>query len=320
MKTVNLGNTGMEVSAISLGCMYFGTKMSESVSFALLDHYYEAGGRFLDTANNYAFWAEGGSGGESESLIGRWLKERGNRHEMVIATKVGAMPSVPGAGLEHAEGLSARVIEKAVDESLKRLGTDYIDLYYAHIDDRNTPLAETLEAFDRLVRAGKVKQIGCSNMMTWRIEQAKSISRSQGWAAYCCVQQRYSYLRPKAGADFGLKVAASQELLDYCHTNDDLTLIAYSPLLHGAYTDDLAKFPIKYVTWDSDARYAALEKVAQEKGATKNQVVLAWMLQSTPRVIPVIGVSAIEQLQENLAALDVRLSAEQMKELNEAMA
>ncbi|WP_134682765.1 aldo/keto reductase [Brevibacillus migulae] len=320
MKSVNLGNSGMEVSAMSLGCMYFGTKLNEGDSFALLDHYYEAGGRFLDTANNYAIWAEGGRGGESEAAVGQWLKERGNRHEMVIATKVGAMPTIPGTGLEHVEGLSAKAIEKAVDESLIRLGTDYIDLYYAHIDDRQTRLEETLEAFDRLVRAGKVRQIGCSNMMTWRIEQAKHISHSNGWAAYCCVQQRYSYLRPKAGADFGLQVVAGQELLDYCKTNEDMTLVAYSPLLHGAYTDNLAKYPVKYVTLDNDARYATLEKVAQEKGATKNQVVLAWMLQSTPRVIPVIGVSTLEQLQENLGAFHVELSAAEMKELNEAMA
>jgi len=120
--------------------------------------------------------------------------------------------------------------------SLKRLGTGYFDLYYAHIDDRRAPLEETLAAFDRLVTGGSVRVLGCSNLMTWRIEQARAISHQRGWAAYSCVQQRYSYLQPRPGATVGIQVATSPELLDYCQVHDDVSLLAYSPLLSGAYT------------------------------------------------------------------------------------
>ncbi|WP_208610211.1 aldo/keto reductase [Shouchella rhizosphaerae] len=163
MKQVLLGQTGVTVSELCLGCMNFGTKTEQVVSERLLDQYVDAGGSFLDTANNYAFWNEGGEGGESERLLGHWMKERGNRSNLFLATKVGALPTVPGGGLSDGEGLSKQSIERAIDQSLQRLRTDYIDLYYAHIDDIKTPLEETLEAFEKLVRLGKVRFIGCSN-------------------------------------------------------------------------------------------------------------------------------------------------------------
>lgn len=318
MKELPLGKTGNKVSSLCLGCMHFGTRIDEDTSKLLLDQYIETGGRFLDTANNYAFWFNGTTGGESEALLGRWMKERKNRDQIFLATKVGGRPLTPGTGLENMEGLSADAIEKAVDESLQRLGTDYIDLYYAHIDHRETPLEETLAAFDKLVKAGKVRQIGCSNTETWRIEKARNLSRLNGWAEYSCVQQRYSYLRPKPGTDFGVQVSVSNELLDYCKVHDDFTLIAYSPLLNGAYTRKDVTFRDPYISKDSDARMAALAKVADEAAATLNQVVLAWMLQATPTVIPLIGASSREQLQENINALNVNLSKEQVEFLTAA--
>ncbi len=320
MEELPLGKTGNKVSSLSLGCMHFGTRINEDTSKQLLDQYFEAGGRFLDTANNYAFWFKGTTGGESEALLGRWMKERRNRDQIFLATKVGGKPLAPGTGLENMEGLSASTIEKAVDGSLRRLGTDYIDLYYAHIDDRETPLEETLAAFDKLVKAGKVRQIGCSNTATWRIEKARNLSRSNGWAAYSCVQQRHSYLRPKQGTDFGVQAYVTEELLDYCEAEDNFSLIAYSPLLNGAYTRKDVAFGDPYISRDSDARMAALTNVANETGATLNQVVLAWMLQGAPTVIPLIGASSREQLQENLDALNVKLSKEQLAFLTSASA
>lgn len=317
MHQVMLGTSGIAVSSLCLGCMYFGTRTDADTAFRLLDAYYDAGGRFLDTANNYAFWETGGRGGESETLLGQWMRKRGNRHEVILATKVGARPAIAGGGFESAEGLSARAIEQAVEESLRRLDTDSLDLYYAHIDHRATPLHETLAAFDTLVRAGKVRAVACSNMMAWRIAAAHATSTAHGWATYCGVQQRHSYLRPVPGADFGVQEYASRELLDYCAAND-VTLLAYGPLLAGAYTRDDVPLPVPYRGPDSDARLATLAHVAAETGATPNQVVLAWMLRGTPTTIPLIAASTEAQLRENLGALDVALSPEQLHTLTAA--
>ncbi|WP_226527339.1 aldo/keto reductase [Metabacillus niabensis] len=318
MKKVPLGKSNVLISAMCLGCMNFGTRTDEDTAFKLLDYYYDKGGRFLDTANNYAFWEENGYGGESEALIGRWLKSRNVRDQIFLATKVGANPTDLELGFDSAEGLTAKAIHKAVEESLQRLGTDYIDLYYAHIDHRPSPLEETLKALNKLVKEGKVRHIGCSNIHTWRIEQAKNISRNHQWEEYICVQQRFSYLRPKPGADFGIQVSANEELLDYCQSRKDFTLLAYSPLLHGTYNTKNQKLPDHYEGPDSMKRIDVLAQVAEDKGATMNQIVLAWMVQMNPRVIPLIAGSSIDQLEENIKALDIHLSPQEMKLLTEA--
>ena len=197
MQTVRLGDTGEQVSALSLGCMYLGTRSDQERSYALLDRYVGAGGTFLDTANCYSFWIDGATGDESELMLGRWMKARGNRDALFVATKVGSRPAFAGGRWpEDAQGLSAAAIVEDVEHSLRRLQTDRIDLYYAHLDDRPTPLEETMEAFARLARAGKIRHVGCSNTATWRVERARQISRAHGWPAYCCVQQKYTYLRP----------------------------------------------------------------------------------------------------------------------------
>ncbi|GAA0375729.1 aldo/keto reductase [Bacillus horti] len=315
MRKLPLGKTGLTVSELSLGCMNFGTRTDEETSVKVLDQYVEAGGSFLDTSNNYSFWNEGGAGGESERLLGRWMKERGNREKLFVATKVGAMPTEPGAGLEKKEGLAKKVIEKAIDKSLKHLDTEYVDLYYAHIDDRDTPLEETLEAFNSLIQSGKVRAIGCSNYLTWRIEQARQISLSNQWAEYSCVQQRFTYLRPKTGSSFGIQYSINDEMLDYGKAREDLTLIAYSPLLGGYYSNQ--KSLIEQYEWtDSDHRMKNLFEVAKEVEATPNQVVLAWLLQNSPTIIPIIGASHLEQLKENIESLKVKLSKEQLDRLN----
>ncbi|WP_270166926.1 aldo/keto reductase [Paenibacillus sp. SYP-B4298] len=318
MRQLSLGKSGPQVSALCLGCLNFGTNTDKSLSYRLLDQYLEAGGNFLDTSNNYAFWNGTGVGGQSETLLGEWMKERGNRNHIFLATKVGANPTVPGGGFASKEGLSKKAIHKAVDESLKRLQTDYIDLYYAHIDDMDVPLEETLDAFNQLVQSGKVGAIGCSNHYTWRLEQARSISQSRGFASYQCIQQRYTYLRPRPGADFDVQISVSEEMLKYIETHEEIALLAYSPLLNGAYSRQDRPIPVQYAGPDAETRIAVLQEISKETGATHNQVVLAWMLSNSPVTLPVIAASSTEQLRENLQALDVTLTQEQIKRLNEA--
>lgn len=297
MHDLPLGDSGATVSALCLGTMFFGTSVDEDTSFRLLDRYYDAGGRFFDTANNYAAWIEGGEGGESEALLGRWMRERGNRDDIFLATKVGGW---------HDEGLGATAIARGIDGSLERLGTDRVDLYYAHVEDRSVPVEETVGAFGELVAAGKVRHVGCSNHPAWKIERARGLD-----GAYCCVQQRHSYLRPNPWADFGRQLPASPELLEYCAA-EGVGLLAYSVLLGGAYTRDDRPLPEPY---KADAgRLETLRAVAEETGATPNQVVLAWLLRGG--VIPLIAASSEEQLTENLGAFEVELSAGQLERLD----
>lgn len=313
MRTVKLGNTGMEVSALCLGAMYFGTRTNEAMAYRLLDQYVDGGGTFIDTANIYAHWIPEGRGGESEALLGRWMALQGNRDKLFIASKVGF--DYPGTAI----GLSAAQIQTECERSLKRLMVDTIDVYYAHVDDRNTPQEETLEAFTRLVEAGKVRFVGASNFRAWRLQQAKWVSRENGYVDYCCLQQRYSYLRPKHDAQFGMQVNVNDEMLDYVRARQhEFTLLGYSVLLGGAYTRTDQPLPEQYVGPDTDARLAVLRDVAQEQGATLNQIVLAWMMQNDPPAIPLIAASSTEQMQENLDALGITLSAEQLARLNAA--
>lgn len=316
MRTVQLGSTGEQVSTLCLGAMYFGTRQDDAQSFALLDGYAETGGMFIDTANIYAGWVEGFQGGESESVLGRWMAARGNRDKLFIASKVG----FPYADVT--QGLTAQQIEAECDKSLKRLGVDTIDLYYAHVDDRDTPLQESLTAFDRLVQAGKVRYVGASNYLAYRLERAHTLSKLNDWAPFQCIQQRYTYLQPRHGNRVvPAQEYVTEELLDYVRARqDDFTLLAYSVLLSGAYTREDRPIPDPYDNADNAARLRVLHEVADEAGATPNQVVLAWMLQSDPPALPLIAVSTQEQLAENLGALDVTLSAAQMDRLDSARA
>ena len=311
MKTTPLGTTGENVSALCLGVLYYGNRVGKALSYRLMDRYVDAGGSFFDTANIYSFWLEGFKGGESETVLGQWMADRGNRSRMFIASKVGfAYPGVE-------RGLRARQIEAECDKSLRRLQTDVIDLYYAHVDDRTTPLEETLEAFDSLVRAGKVRYLGASNFLAWRLEKARMVSRAHGWAEYVCIQQRHTYLRPKPGASFGDQISSNDDLLDYVRS-EGVSLLAYSPLLNGAYTREDRAFQAQYLGPDSEARLAVLRAVAEEVGATANQVIYAWMMQSAPPVIPLMAASNDAQMTENLGALEVELSEAQMARLNGA--
>lgn len=222
---------------ICLGAMYFGTTTDEDRSRRLLDRYVERGGRLIDTANCYSFWAGDGVGVESEQVIGRWLADRGIRSDVLLATKVGSRPESVGAPWpERAEGLTAKVIREQFELSAERLGTDRVDLYYAHIDDPNTALEETLGAFAELVAEGSVGALGASNLTTDRLRETREVSRRHDWPAYQAVQQRHTYLVPDPAVDFRPQRAVDQEMADYAAAQSDLVLFGYSPLLSGAYT------------------------------------------------------------------------------------
>ena len=311
MRTQQLGQTGEQVSALCLGAMYFGSRNDKEASYKILDQYVDAGGTFIDTANTYAMWIDGFQGGESEKLLGEWMAERGNRDDLFIASKVGFdYQNVP-------IGLRAHQIEEECNKSLKRMNIDTVDLYYAHKDDRKTPLEETLQAFDRLISAGKVRFIGASNYLAWRLERAHWMSEANGWAQYCCVQQRHTYFPLRPGASSGRQVVANNDLFEYC-SDTGTTLLAYSVLLGGAYTRDDRPLPEGYRCADNEQRLAVLRAVANEIGASPNQVVLCWMMQSSPPVLPLIAASTEAQLAENIGALAFELSAEQMRRLNTA--
>jgi aryl-alcohol dehydrogenase-like predicted oxidoreductase len=311
MKTYKIGSSDVDVSALCYGTDLIGTRIDKEMAFRLFDIYRDHGGSLLDTANFYSSWFEGYSGGESETVIGEWMTQRRNRDEVRISSKLGFdYPGCEG-------GLTAEEIERECDKSLERLQTDYIDIYYAHRDDFETPLEETMEAFHRLVKKGKVRTIGASNLYIWRIAEANSIALLKDWTPYQVVEQRYTYLRPRHGADFGPQMFISEDMKQFSK-HHGMTLIGYSVLLQAAYTRDDREIPAQFAGPESDERLNALRMVASEVGATPNQVVIAWMLHSDPVILPLFGGSRPEHLQENLGALDVTLTGEQMKVLDTA--
>lgn len=311
MKRVKLGSANVEVSALAMGTDLIGSKIDRETSFTLFDFFAENGGTLIDTANMYAVWLPGCKGGESETTLGLWMKERRNRDRIEVSTKLAF--DYPGC----VGGLSAQEIERECEKSLMRLQTDRIDVYYAHRDDRDTPLEETMEAFDRLVTAGKVRALGASNLPLWRIAEANTVSRINHWNQYSAVEQRYTYLRPRHGADFGPQIFISEDLKRYAQIQG-VELVGYSILLQGAYTRSDRAVPPQFEGPDSTERLTALKIVATEAGCSPSQAIIAWMRQSTPAILPIIAGSKIEQLRENIAALTITLTPGQMNRLNEA--
>jgi aryl-alcohol dehydrogenase-like predicted oxidoreductase len=311
MQKLKLGNSDVQVSSLCLGTDLIGSKIDRETSFRLLDLFREQGGTFIDTGNFYAAWLPDCQGGESETTIGQWMKDRAARNEMVVSTKLGF--DYPGCS----GGLNKVEIQRECEKSLRRLQTETLDLFYAHRDDAQTPLEETMEAFDRLIRSGKVRAIGASNLRVWRIAEANAVSRHHRFSQYSVVEQRYTYLRPRHGADFGPQVCVTEELKDYCRCHG-LMLVGYSVLLQGAYTRSDRPVPAQYAGPEADQRLAALREVAREVGADPNQVIIAWMRQSDPSVLPIVAGSQPEQLRQNIAALRISLNPDQMERLNTA--
>jgi aryl-alcohol dehydrogenase-like predicted oxidoreductase len=311
------------IDNLALGAMWFGTLSDERRSCEILDRFVDAGGVWIDTANSYAFWVdESGVGGQSEAVLGRWLASRpGVRDRVRISTKVGAAPTGPGPWPETAEGLSAGIVKGAIEGGLRRLGTDHVELYWAHMPDPATPLEETVGVFDQLVSAGAVGRLGCSNYPVWQVERARQISRAHGGAGFTAVQQHHTYLRPRpgyrpSGVRFG---AVTDEVLHYLEHNPDMALWAYTPLLSGRYTRADKPLPAEYDHPGTTRRLAVLDEIAAETGTNRNRVVLAWLTGGNPAATPIVGVSTVEQLDEAVAGVSLELTAEQRERLDSAV-
>jgi len=307
---------------LALGAMLFGTAQDERTSFEILDRFVDAGGVWIDTADCYAFWDDPAwSGGQSEALLGRWMASRpGVRERIRISTKVGSQPT--GRFSETAEGLSAGAVKNGIEGSLRRLGTDHVELYWAHKPDPATPLEETVTAFDELVSAGTVGRLGCSNYPVWQIERARQIARAHGRVGFTAVQQHRTYLQPRPATRptivhrFG---AVTDEVLHYLEHHPDMALWAYTPLLSGRYTRPDKPLPAEYDHPGTVRRLAVLDEIAAETGTNRNRVVLAWLTGGNPAATPIVGVSTVQQLEEAVAGVSLELTTEQRERLDSAM-
>ncbi|GGM56108.1 aldo/keto reductase [Dactylosporangium sucinum] len=325
MRTVPLGTTGEQVSALALGCMLMGTSTDEPESFTMLDRYLGAGGTFLDTADCYAWWpGDAFAGGESERLLGRWFARSGRRDDVFLATKGSAWVADPAAARSgrvpaptQYAGAGGDTLRHALDASLRRLGVDHVDLYYVHVDDLATPLEETLSALAGLVTSGKARYLGWSNVQTWRLERIRQLCRANGWPAPVALQQEHSYLRKHPGARSVSVVDGEQ--LRYLRAHEDLTLVAYSPILKGVYDGRDHHVLDSYRGADSDARLAAISKLAGDLGVTGSELALAWLLhQREPARVALIGPRTLEQYDSSMSALDLKLDASILAELDAA--
>lgn len=318
MEYVRLGRTGLKVSRLCMGTMQFGWSIGEVDSQRVLSATFEAGINFIDTADIYSKWVDGNPGGVAETYIGNWMKKNKiPRDQIVLATKVrGEMDKGPNDG-----GLHRVHIMNAVDASLRRLQTDYIDLYQSHWTDDDTPIEETLRAYDDLVRQGKVRYIGASNYAAWELMQALWISDKLSLRRYDSLQPHYNLI----GRD-----EFERELRAVCLAYD-IAVIPYSPLaggfLTGKYRRDTplpeskrAQGRKRVMTEKNFALLDRMDEVATAHNATVAQIALAWMLTDPVITSPIIGATSVEQLNDNLGALNVKLGAEEKTELDKMTA
>ena len=313
-----LGRTGLKVAALCLGGNTFGWTTDQPASEAVLDAYLEGGGNFIDTADVYARWAPGNSGGESETALGTWMSARKNRAAVIIATKVMG-PMGPGP---NDTGLSRTHIVEGVEASLRRLKTDYIDLYQAHWDDRETPLDESLRAFDDLVRQGKVRYLGASNYVAFRLTRALWESDKRGYVRYESIQPKYNLV---------IRDEYERELEPLC-IEQPIGCIPYSTLasgfLSGKYRPgkDLPKTARAggvqkiYMNDRGFAVLDAVETVASKVGGTAAQVALSWLVHRPGITAPIASATSPMQLKEILGAVDLKLDAESTETLDKASA
>lgn len=312
-----LGRTGLKVSELCLGAMTFGRESSEEVSFQIMDRFADAGGNFIDTADVY-------TRGVSEKIVGRWLEGK-PRNDFVIATKV-RFPMGEGP---NDLGLSRKHILSGVEASIRRLGTDYIDLYQIHAWDRGTPLEETLSTLNSLVQTGKVRYLGASNVSGWQLQKAIDLSRQMGWKPFSCLQPLYNLLDR----------SIEWELLPVCR-NEGLGVIPWSPLrggwLSGKYRRGMTAPPEgtrvdttgkhgwseSWEAYDNERTWRVIDtlySVAEEAGKTPAQVALNWLMQRPAVTAPIIGVRRnMKHLEDNLGAGGWALSEEQIQPLNQA--
>lgn len=315
MQQRQLGNTELYVYPVTFGGNVFGWTIDEKQSFEILDAFTGAGFNFIDTADVYSRWAKGNKGGESEIIIGNWLKKKGNREKMVIATKVG---SDMGSGKKD---LSKKYILKAAEDSLKRLKTDYIDLYQTHWDDETTPVEETLEAYAQLIKEGKVRHIGASNLTPERLKESLNIAFETGLPAYETFQPHYN-LYERASFEDGLE--------PICLGNN-LGVLNYYSLASGFLTgkyrskEDLDKSPrgagvAKYLDERGFKILAALDEVAKQLKTTPATVALAWLIHRPSVTAPIVSATTVEQLQSIIKAPDLPITAHEIELLTQESA
>lgn len=318
MEYRNLGRSGLKVSELCLGTMSFGWECDEAISHSILNRFVESGGNFIDTADIYAE-------GESEAIIGRWLKDR-MRNDFVIATKVryatGDGPNDKGLGRKH--------ILQAVEDSLRRFQTDYIDLYQIHCWDADTPLEETLQTLDGLVQCGKVRHIGASNMTGWQLQKALDLSKYSGWERFISFQGLYNLLDRYVEWD----------LLPVCQ-NEGLAVLCWSPLAGGWLTGLIRRgmkeppagsrieeaekggWSESWTNYNTEHTWHVLDiflRISEETGYSPAQVALNWLRQRSGVTCPIIGANTMDQLTDNLCALDWSLNENQVRQLNEVSA
>ena len=315
MNKRNLGNSELAVAPLALGGNVFGWTVNEADAFPILDAFVSAGFNLIDTADIYPRWVPGNQGGESEEIIGNWLKQSGKRHEVVIATKAG-MEMGP-----NKKGLSKDYIKRAAEDSLRRLQTDYIDLYQSHEDDPQTPLEETLEAFNELVEQGKVRAIGASNYTAARLAEALDVSRKLGLARYESLQPLYNLY------DRGVY---EDELEPLCE-NEGLGVIPYYSLAAGFLTgkyrseEDLSKSARggtvkKYLNERGSGILNALDQLAAKYNSTPAQVALAWLIARPSITAPIASATNLRQLNDLVEATRLELDQESIELLNQASA
>ncbi|MEO8175151.1 MAG: aldo/keto reductase [Sphingomicrobium sp.] len=305
-----IGNSALKIAPLALGGNVFGWTADEAASFAVLDAFVDAGGTMIDTADVYSAWAPGHSGGESETVIGKWLKRSGKRDQVVIATKVGFLA-----------GLAPETIGPACDASLQRLGTDRIDLYYQHKDDETVPLADSLGAFEELREYGKIREIGLSQFTPQRLNEAFQVSDNQGFTAPCALQTWYNLVEREKleGPLLEAALANGMGILPfYSLANGFLTGKYRSP-------DDLAKSVrgvrnTEYLEVRGMRVLAALDEVAAETGAALATVTLAWTMAQPGIVAPIASATNVDQMRELIAALTLDLTVGQVEQLSAASA
>ncbi|MGN8134746.1 aldo/keto reductase [Paraburkholderia sp. 22099] len=313
MQKRRIGRSELEVAPLMFGGNVFGWTADEATSFSILDAFVDAGLDFIDTADVYSAWVPGNQGGESETIIGKWLRKSGRRDRIVLATKVSKHP--------RRKGLSAANIQAALEDSLRRLQTDYVDIYFSHDDDADTPLAETLGAYQKLIEAGKVRVIGASNYGGARIEEALAVSRRHGLPEYQLLQPEYNlYDRAEYESDIEPVALARQ-----------LGVVVYYSLASG-FLSGKYRSPADLVNKARGSRVGrylderglrilgALDRVAERHGSTPATVALAWLIARPSVTAPIASATSVEQLNSLAAAVHLVLTGADIRELDEASA
>lgn len=315
MEKRKLGNSDISVAPLTFGGNVFGWTINEKESFEILDAFVDAGFNFIDTADVYSRWSSGNEGGESETIIGNWMHSRGNRDKIILGTKVG---SDMGNGKK---GLKKKYIHQAIEDSLNRLRTDYIDLYQTHFDDGSTPIDETLQAYAELVQQGKVRIIGASNLSPERLKLSLEISRKQGYPRYETFQPEYNLME---------REGYEKELEQICVDNN-LSVNNYYSLASGFLTGkyrseaDFDKSPRgsridKFFTEKGFKVLAALDEISQKYNTTQASVSIAWLLARPSITAPIASATSLKQLDALVAAVNLKLDPESLQKLDEASA